>query len=77
VSEKIGPFKMRARAGKRRDTDCADTETLWRIGEALSYQHHQRNAPGDLAIRCPRYFLKRHRSSVGRVALSGLFGKLR
>ncbi len=35
VSEKIGQLKMLAFDGKMRDTDCADTETLFRIIQSV------------------------------------------
>jgi hypothetical protein len=35
VSEKIGQLKMRAKDGKMRDTDVADTETLLRIVQSI------------------------------------------
>jgi DNA-damage-inducible protein D len=35
TQEKILPFKMRAKDGKMRDTECADTEMLLRIVQAI------------------------------------------
>jgi DNA-damage-inducible protein D len=35
VSEKIGQFKLLASDGKMRETDCADTETMFRIIQSI------------------------------------------
>lgn len=35
VSEKIGQLKMKAPDGKMRETDCADTETLFRLIQSI------------------------------------------
>ena len=35
VSEKIGQLKMTAPDGKKRETDCANTETIFRIIQAI------------------------------------------
>jgi len=35
VSEKIGQLKMPAPDGKMRDTDCANTETIFRIIQSI------------------------------------------
>ena len=35
VSEKIGQLKMRAPDGKQRQTDCANTETLFRVIQSI------------------------------------------
>ena len=35
VSEKIGQLKMPAPNGKMRDTDCANTETIFRIIQSI------------------------------------------
>ena len=36
VSEKIGQLKMKAHDGKLRETDCANTETMFRIVQSIS-----------------------------------------
>jgi len=35
VSEKIGQLKLKAPDGKMRETDCADTETIFRIIQTI------------------------------------------
>jgi DNA-damage-inducible protein D len=35
VSEKIGQLKLQAPDGKMRNTDCANTETLFRIIQSI------------------------------------------